>query len=196
MDDKKQARLRRARQTRAKINELKALRLSVHRSNLHIYAQIFDTKVGKVLVSASSVEADVRKELPNGGNAKAAVAVGRRIAEKAKAAGIEQVAFDRAGFRFHGVAAPKTSAIATVLFSRRRPVLDRRSRFIMTTSFHAPVPPAPAAWHRLLREPDIRFDHSLLSKRDFIGPCSTARIWASCSTDARRLGLARASAGL
>jgi large subunit ribosomal protein L18 len=102
MDDKKQARLRRARQTRAKINELKALRLSVHRSNLHIYAQIFDAKVGKVLVSASSVEADVRKELPNGGNAKAAAAVGRRIAEKAKVAGIEQVAFDRAGFRFHG----------------------------------------------------------------------------------------------
>jgi large subunit ribosomal protein L18 len=102
MDDKRQARLRRARQARAKISELKALRLSVYRSNLHIYAQIFDTKVGRVLVAASSLEGDVRKELPRGGNAKAAAAVGKRLAEKAKAAGIEQVAFDRAGFRFHG----------------------------------------------------------------------------------------------
>jgi len=102
MDDKKQSRLRRARQTRVKIHELKALRLSVHRSNLHIYAQIFDTAAGKVVVSASSTEADVRKELSNGGNRAAAAAVGKRIAEKAKAAGIEKVAFDRAGFRFHG----------------------------------------------------------------------------------------------
>ena len=102
MDDKRQGRQRRARQTRAKIRELKAFRLSVYRSNLHIYAQIFDAKEGKVLVTASSLEADVRKELPNGGNAKAAAAVGKRIAEKAKLAGVEQVAFDRAGFRFHG----------------------------------------------------------------------------------------------
>ncbi len=102
MDQKKQARLRRARQTRAKLSELKAMRLSVHRSNLHIYAQIFDTKVGKVVVSASSLEADVRKDLPNGGNQAAATVVGKRIAEKAKAAGIEVVAFDRAGFRYHG----------------------------------------------------------------------------------------------
>ena len=102
MDDKKQARLRRARQTRAKIGELKAMRLSVHRSNLHIYAQIFDTQAGKVVVSASSIEADVRKDLPTGGNQKAAAVVGKRIAEKARAAGIDKVAFDRAGFRFHG----------------------------------------------------------------------------------------------
>jgi large subunit ribosomal protein L18 len=102
MDDKKQSRLRRARHTRAKINELKAMRLSVYRSNLHIYAQIFDTRAGKIVASASSLEADVRKDLPNGGNQKAAAAVGKRIAEKAKAAGIEKVAFDRAGFRFHG----------------------------------------------------------------------------------------------
>lgn len=102
MDDKKLSRLRRAKQTRAKINELKALRLSVYRSNLHIYAQIFDTQAGKVVVSASSVEGDVRKDSPNGGNQKAAAMVGKRIAEKAKAAGIEKVAFDRAGFRFHG----------------------------------------------------------------------------------------------
>jgi large subunit ribosomal protein L18 len=102
MIDKKQARLRRARQTRSKIDELQALRLSVHRSNLHIYAQIADTRAGKVLVSASTVEADVRKDAPNGGNAKAAAVVGKRIAEKAKAAGIDKVAFDRAGFKFHG----------------------------------------------------------------------------------------------
>lgn len=102
MDDKKQSRLRRSRQTRAKINELKPMRLSVYRSNVHIYAQIFDTKAGKVVASASSIEVDLRKELPNGGNQKAAAAVGKRIAEKAKAAGIEKVAFDRAGFRFHG----------------------------------------------------------------------------------------------
>lgn len=102
MDDKKQSRLRRAKQTRAKINQLKALRLSVYRSNLHIYAQIVDTQAGKVVASASSAEVDVRKELPNGGNQKAATVVGKRIAERAKAAGIEKVAFDRAGFRFHG----------------------------------------------------------------------------------------------
>jgi len=102
MDQKKQARLRRAKQTRAKISELRAIRLSVHRSNLHIYAQIFDTKAGKVLASASSLESDVRRELPNGGNQAAATLVGKRIAEKAKAVGIENVAFDRAGFRYHG----------------------------------------------------------------------------------------------
>jgi len=102
MDDKKQSRLRRAKQTRAKIYQRKALRLSVFRSNLHIYAQIFDSQAGKVVASASSVEADVRKEVSNGGNQKAAAAVGKRIAEKAKAAGIDKVAFDRAGFRFHG----------------------------------------------------------------------------------------------
>jgi len=102
MVDKKQPRLRRARQTRAKIAELKAVRLSVHRTNLHIYAQIFDVKAGRVLFSASSLEADLRKELPNGGNANAAALVGKRIAERAKAAGIDKVAFDRAGFKFHG----------------------------------------------------------------------------------------------
>jgi large subunit ribosomal protein L18 len=102
MDDKKLTRLRRARQARAKISELKAMRLSVHRSNLHIYAQIFDTKVGKVVLSVSSIDSDVRKDLPNGGNQKAASVVGKRVAEKAKAMGIEGVAFDRAGFRYHG----------------------------------------------------------------------------------------------
>jgi large subunit ribosomal protein L18 len=100
--DKKQARLRRARKTRAKIAELKAVRLCVHRSNCHIYAQIIDGSGAKVLACASTVEKDVRKLVPNGGNVKAASLVGKLIAERAKAAGIETVAFDRSGFMYHG----------------------------------------------------------------------------------------------
>jgi large subunit ribosomal protein L18 len=100
--DKKQARLRRARKTRARIAELKMVRLSVHRTNGHIYAQIIDETGGRVLASASTLEAEVRADATNGGNVKAAVAVGKRIAEKAKAAGIEKVSFDRAGFKYHG----------------------------------------------------------------------------------------------
>jgi large subunit ribosomal protein L18 len=102
MVDKKQIRLRRARKTRAKIAELKVVRLSVHRSNSHIYAQVIDETGGKVLAFASTLEAEVRKEAPNGGNASAAAIVGKRIAEKAKAAGVEKVAFDRSGFHYHG----------------------------------------------------------------------------------------------
>ena len=101
MIDKKQSRMRRARQTRAKIAELKAVRLAVYRSNDHIYAQVIDP-TSKVLASASTLEADVRKEAGNGRNVKAAAIVGKRIAEKAKTLGIEAVAFDRSGFRFHG----------------------------------------------------------------------------------------------
>jgi large subunit ribosomal protein L18 len=100
--EKKQARLRRARQTRARIAEQKAVRLTVHRSNCHIYAQVISSCGGKVLAAASTVEAEVRKDLANGGNVKAAQAVGKLIAERAKAAGVESVAFDRAGFRYHG----------------------------------------------------------------------------------------------
>ncbi|MDW5415112.1 MULTISPECIES: 50S ribosomal protein L18 [unclassified Iodobacter] len=100
--DKNQARLRRARKTRAKIAELKMLRLSVHRTNSHIYAQIIDETGGKVLVSASTLEADVRSQIKNGGSVDAAVVIGKRIAEKAKAAGVETVAFDRSGFKYHG----------------------------------------------------------------------------------------------
>ena len=100
--DKNQGRLRRARKTRAKIAELKMARLSVHRSNCHIYAQIIDETGSKVLASASTLEVEVRKDVSNGGNAKAAALVGQRIAEKAKAAGIEKVAFDRSGFHYHG----------------------------------------------------------------------------------------------
>ncbi len=100
--DKNQGRLRRARKTRAKIAELKMVRLSVHRSNSHIYAQIIDETGGKVLASASTVEAEVRGQIKNGASVEAATAVGKRIAEKAKAAGVEAVAFDRSGFKYHG----------------------------------------------------------------------------------------------
>lgn len=102
MLNKNESRQRRARKTRARIAEQKTVRLAVHRTNLHIYAQVISADGGKVLASASSVEADVRKELANGGNAKAAAAVGKRIAEKAKSAGITSVAFDRAGYKYHG----------------------------------------------------------------------------------------------
>ncbi len=98
--DKKESRLRRSRKTRLKIAELKINRLAVHRTNGHIYAQIFDG--AKVLASASTNEAEVRKDLPKGGNAAAAAFVGKRIAEKAKAAGVIEVAFDRSGFAYHG----------------------------------------------------------------------------------------------
>ena len=100
--DKKQSRLRRSRKTRAKIAELKVVRLLVHRTNFHIYAQIIDASGGKVLASASTVEPEVRKDLPKGGNKDAAALVGKRIAEKAKIAGVETVAFDRSGFHYHG----------------------------------------------------------------------------------------------
>lgn len=96
------ARQRRARKTRAKIAEQRAIRLSIHRSNTHIYAQIIDASGAKVLVSASTLEPEVRKDLKNGGNVAAAAFIGKRIAEKAKQAGIETVAFDRSGFKYHG----------------------------------------------------------------------------------------------
>ena len=99
---KNEARQRRARKTRARIAEQKTVRLAISRSNLHIYAQIISADGGKVLASASTLEADVRKELANGGNAAAAALVGKRIAEKAKSAGIAEVAFDRSGYKYHG----------------------------------------------------------------------------------------------
>jgi large subunit ribosomal protein L18 len=100
--DKKQARLRRARKSRAKIAELKVVRLAVHRSNSHIYAQIFSGCGTQVLAAASTAETDLRSQAPNGGNVEAAKVVGKLIAERAKAKGIETVAFDRSGFRYHG----------------------------------------------------------------------------------------------
>ncbi len=100
--NKKEVRLRRARKTRAKIAELKAVRLTVFRSNSHIYAQVISGCGSRVLAAASTVEADVRSQVANGGNKAAAVLVGKLIAERAKAAGVETVAFDRAGFLYHG----------------------------------------------------------------------------------------------
>jgi large subunit ribosomal protein L18 len=106
MIDKKESRQRRARATRVRIHLARVHRLTVHRSNLHIYAQVISPDGGKVLVSASTLEPEVRTQLAGakgkGGNAAAAKVVGERLAQKAKAAGIETVAFDRAGFRFHG----------------------------------------------------------------------------------------------
>ena len=102
MLDKNASRLRRARQTRLKIREIGAVRLTVHRTNGHIYAQITTAAGEKVLATASTVEKEVRAQLKNGGNRKAAEVVGTRIAQKAKQAGIEAVAFDRAGYRYHG----------------------------------------------------------------------------------------------
>jgi len=100
--DKKQNRLRRARKGRAKMRDLEVNRLSVHRTPRHIYAQIIGADGGTVLAQASTVEPEVRKGVNNGGNVEAASIVGARIAEKAKAAGIDTVAFDRSGFRYHG----------------------------------------------------------------------------------------------
>jgi len=97
--------MRRAVQTRSKIAELKVNRLAVHRTNLHIYATIISPEA-KILASASTLEADVKKQLAGqsgvGGNAAAAALIGKRVAEKALKAGIVEVAFDRSGFRYHG----------------------------------------------------------------------------------------------
>ena len=102
MKSKIDRRQRRKRNTRAKISELAVNRLCVHRTPRHIYAQIIDPTGGKVLASASTLEAEVRTQLKSGGNKEAAETIGKRIAEKAKAAGLEQVAFDRSGFAYHG----------------------------------------------------------------------------------------------
>jgi large subunit ribosomal protein L18 len=102
MSDKNIARLRRARQTRLRIREVGAARLTVHRTNGHIYAQITSSSGDKVLATASTLEKDVRGQLKSGGNRKAAELIGQRIAAKAKEKGIDKVAFDRAGYRYHG----------------------------------------------------------------------------------------------
>jgi large subunit ribosomal protein L18 len=99
---KKIARLRRAKTTRSHIRELGVPRLSVLRTGQHLYAQLFSADGSKVLASASTLQADVKEGLKNGKNSDAAAKVGRAIAEKAKAAGVEKIAFDRSGYRFHG----------------------------------------------------------------------------------------------
>ncbi len=105
MLNKKEQRLRRARQTRARIALQRVARLTVFRSNLHIYASVVSDDGSRVLASASTAEKEVREQLGahgKGGNTAAATLVGKRIAEKARAAGIDKVAFDRAGFAYHG----------------------------------------------------------------------------------------------
>jgi len=99
---KKEQRLRRARQTRARIALQGAVRLTVTRSNLHIYASVISGDGSKIIAMASTQEKEVRDQIKNGGNAEAATLIGKRIAEKAKAAGVEKVAFDRSGFAYHG----------------------------------------------------------------------------------------------
>lgn len=102
MLNKNEARQRRARKTRARIAEQKSIRLAIHRTNQHIYAQVISADGGRVLASASTLEAEVRNSIGNGGNAAAAAVVGKRIAEKAKSAGVTAVAFDRSGNKYHG----------------------------------------------------------------------------------------------
>lgn len=100
--DNKSSRLRRARRVRAKILELGKHRLCVHRTPRHIYAQIIAPGGAQVVTSASSLDAEVKKELAYTGNIEAAVAVGRAIADRAKVKGVSKVAFDRGGFKYHG----------------------------------------------------------------------------------------------
>ena len=102
MSNRKTARLRRAGKTRARIRRAAISRLSVFRSPQHVYAQIIEPSGGRVLVSASTVEREVRDEIGYGGNVGAAAAVGKRLAEKAKDTGIHRVAFDRSGYKYHG----------------------------------------------------------------------------------------------
>jgi large subunit ribosomal protein L18 len=100
--DKKGTRLRRAARTRAKIRELRVARLTVHRTPRHMYAQVIDGDGGRVLASASTVQEALKAGLKTTGNVAAAAVVGKAIAERARAAGVTTVAFDRAGFRYHG----------------------------------------------------------------------------------------------
>ncbi|MDP2561979.1 50S ribosomal protein L18 [Psychrobium sp. 1_MG-2023] len=100
--DKKATRLRRATRTRAKMAELGATRLVVHRTSSHIYAQVIAAGTGEVVASASTVEKAIRSELKNTGNVEAATIVGKTVAERASEKGVTAVAFDRSGFKYHG----------------------------------------------------------------------------------------------
>lgn len=100
--DKKSSRIRRSRKTRAKISELAVPRLSIHRTPRHIYAQVIAASGSEVVASASTVQADMKGKVKYTGNIEAASAVGKAIAEKALAAGVSSVAFDRSGFKYHG----------------------------------------------------------------------------------------------
>ena len=100
--DKKASRIRRSRRTRAKIAELGVNRLSVHRTPRHTYAQVFSSETGNVVAAASTLNSEVKSLIKYPGNVDAAAAVGKVIAERAKAAGVETVAFDRSGYKYHG----------------------------------------------------------------------------------------------
>ncbi len=100
--DKKQSRLRRARRTRAKISELGVYRLCIHRTPRHTYAQVISPDGGKVVASASTLESGVKSGLKGTSNIEAAEKIGQLIAERAKASGVDRVAFDRSGFQYHG----------------------------------------------------------------------------------------------
>ncbi len=95
-------RIKRAKRSRAKMAELNATRLTVYRSNSNIYAQIIDGTNNTVIATASTTEAEVKKLLKNTSNKEAAIAVGKRIAEKAVKAGVKEIAFDRSGYKYHG----------------------------------------------------------------------------------------------
>lgn len=100
MKGKKESRQRRAKRSRMKMRELGVSRLSVYRSSQHIYAQIIGPDGSQILASASTLEADLK--VSNSGNVEGAAAIGKAIAERAKKAGVESVAFDRSGFKYHG----------------------------------------------------------------------------------------------
>ncbi|MGD1983624.1 MAG: 50S ribosomal protein L18 [Chromatiaceae bacterium] len=101
--DKKASRIRRARRARSKIRELGVHRLTIHRTPRHIYAQVIAPDGAAVVAAASTVDKTVAADLSgHAGNSAAAAVVGRVVAERAKAKGIERVAFDRSGFRYHG----------------------------------------------------------------------------------------------
>jgi len=100
--DKKASRLRRARKGRARIRELGRVRLCVNRTPRHIYAQVIDGSGHSVLASASTLDKELCKDISSTGNRAAAAAIGKAVAERARAAGVSQVAFDRSGFKYHG----------------------------------------------------------------------------------------------
>ena len=100
--DKKASRIRRGKRARIKMRELRVNRLSVHRTSMHIYAQVVTADGSEVLASASTLDKDLRAGLDYSGNVAAATAVGKLVAERALAKGIDSVAFDRSGFKYHG----------------------------------------------------------------------------------------------
>lgn len=98
----KEKRIKRSLKTRKRISELNVIRLSIHRTNLHIYAQLIDIKNNKTVASASTLEPEIREGISSGSNIMAAALIGKRIAEKGKKCGISDIAFDRAGYKYHG----------------------------------------------------------------------------------------------